>query len=222
MKKLLLSLLLLVLVITVAACSSKASGERPGTATPAQDGVEVSEANPLVKNEEKKTLSVYATVNGKYLFEPTRHGLNFREGKFGDQAIFVAYANPLDFHDALVELGAEPGDNLGKGSDETIIKGESVDITITWEGAGKEYTIDEVILDSEGKAIDQKFGGNFENAKGAFTGCLMCLDSCTVGITSNSSHELKSFDDKKVEFKGNSDILPEDGTPVVVTFTIVD
>lgn len=222
MKKVLEVFVLLTLVLFVSACSNTASGERPGTATPAKTEVEVTEETPLVVNESEKTLSVYATVNGKYLFEPTRHGLNFHEGKFGNQAIFVAHANPLDFHDALVSLGAEPGNNLGSHSDEHIIKGESVEITITWEGAQREYSIDEVITDSQGKAVDQKFGGNFENAKSAFTGCLMCLDSCTVGITSNSSHELKSFDDKKVEFKGNPDILPEDGTPVIVKFTIVD
>jgi hypothetical protein len=215
------SVVALLFVLLVTACGGQsADGERPGTATPAVEGETPSKDNPLVINKEQKTVSVYAEVNGKYLYEPTRHGLNFHEGNYGDQAIFKSYANPLDFHDALIELGAEPGNNLGGDSKDTFIEGESLDITVHWEGADKVYSLDEVIIDSTGKPIDQKFGGNLENAMSKFTGCLMCLDSCMVGITSNSAHPTGTFENGDAEFTGNPDVLPGDGTPVVVTFQI--
>src|SRR5690606_6596821 len=85
--------------------------EVKGTPTPAEEGVEPSEQHPLVMDKEAKTVKVYATLNGKYTVEPTRHGLNFHEGKYGSQSLFTSYANQTNFHDALVEVGGVPGNN---------------------------------------------------------------------------------------------------------------
>ncbi|OEH84972.1 hypothetical protein BHU72_07210 [Desulfuribacillus stibiiarsenatis] len=216
--------IILVFGLVLVGCGSKDAGSN-APQTPAQeatDANEVTEQNPLVINKENKSISVYGKVNGKYLVEPTRHGFNFHEGKYGDQAIFVAYANPLDVHDALVEIGAVPGNNLDltAESDNKFIEGQDLDVTITWENAGKEYNMNEVLVDSNNQPFAFKFGGNYDRAKEIFTGCLLCLDSCPVGITSNSSHPTKTFADKKGEFRGNKDVLPGDGTGVVITYTI--
>ena len=36
--------------------------------------------------------------------------------------------------------------------------------------------------------MDIRFGGNLDNARTFHTGCILCLDSCAVGITSNASY----------------------------------
>lgn len=199
----------------------KSDSKMVGTPTPAVEGTKVSEEHPLAVDKATKTVRVYAKVNGKYLVEPTRHGLNFKEGKYGAQALFMSYANQISFYNAMMELGGKPGNNLNGNTKGQAIQGQDVNVTVTWDGAPKEYTMTEVVNDSTGKPIKYKFGGNLEHSLTAFTGCLACFDSCPVGITSNSSHAQGEFAAKKVEFTGKKDVLPKDGTPVVVTFKLL-
>ena len=179
----------------------------------------VSKENPMVVNEDNKTISVYATVNGKYLVESTIHGLNFHEGSNASKALFVAYGNTIEFHDALIGLGAVPGNNLDL-SDESkgkAVEGQDLEVSITWDGADREYNISEVVVDSQGKPFSFKFGGNYDLAKEYFTGCMLCMESCPIGIVSNSTY---GFSEGASEFIGNQDILPGDGTPVFITYKI--
>ncbi|WP_261798749.1 YdjY domain-containing protein [Bacillus tuaregi] len=135
----------------LAACSNNEAAEKL-TLVSAEEGVEVSKENPIVINEEEKMVQIYATVNGKYLVTPTRHGANWVEGKYGDQSVFKTYADPLLFNEALMKLGGTPavdkGGDASKEFEETaegkFIKGDKVNVSITWEGAGKEYDINEV------------------------------------------------------------------------------
>ena len=106
--KLLLTAILTVFVL--GACSSNSDStdttkEEKKESTVQETSTEVSKENPIYVNEEEKTVQVYATVNGKYLVTPTRHGLNWVEGKYGNQAVLTAYADPLLFNEALTKLG---------------------------------------------------------------------------------------------------------------------
>ncbi len=212
----------------IAGCSSAASGTGEENLEQyfAASESELGKDKPIFVDKENKQVKVYATVNGKYLVEPTRHGLNWVEGAYGDQAVLKAYANPLAFYQALIDLemtpAVEKGGDASKEFEETpegkVIKGDPVQITITWEGADKEYDINEVMLDSTGKELAYRFGGNYDAALKKMTGCYMCFDSCSVGITSNSNQPVGTFENGNAEFRGNPDVLPEDGTPVIVTF----
>lgn len=187
---------------------------------------ELGKDHPIYIDTEANLVKVYATVNSKYLVESTRHGMNWVEGAYGDKAVLQTYANPLAFHDALLRLGGHPA--VGKGEDPSqafeqtpagkFIKGDRVLVTVTWEGAGRDYDINEVMVDSSGTELAYRFGGNYDAAKEKMTGCFMCFDSCSVGITSNSAQPMGAFQDGKAEFRGNPDVLPEDGTPLVLTF----
>jgi hypothetical protein len=47
----------------------------------------------------------------------------------------------------------------------------------------------------------------------------MCLDSCPVGITSNATYTYGAIETRKeASLTGNKDVLPPDGTLVVITF----
>lgn len=91
-------------------------------------------------------------------------------------------------------------------------------MTVSWDGARKaSYKLDEVIVDSNKKPFQIRFGGNMENALKLNTGCLLCLDSCPVGITSNASYTHGAVEKRnEVTFKGNQSILPPDGTLVMI------
>ena len=203
--KLLLTAILAVFVL--AACSSnsdtsKAPKEEKQESTEQETSSELSKENPIVVNEEEKTVQVYATVNGKYLVTPTRHGMNWVDGKYGNQAVLTTYSDPLVFSEALATIGGTPA--VEKGGDASqefevteegkFIKGDKVNVSITWENADKEYDINEVMVDSTGKKLEYHYGGNYDAAAKMVTGCYMCFDSCPVGITSNASHPTGTFE----------------------------
>ena len=176
--------------------------------------------NPLKVDAKERSVSVLAQVNGKYLVQPTRHGVVFKEGSNGSKAVFAALAEPKPFYDALLKLGLKPGNNMTMDNKEkTFVEGDPLDVSVTWKGAKKVYRMDEAIKDSNGKPLVIRFGGNLKNALEMKTGCLMCLDSCPVGITSNAAYTYGAIETRKeASLTGNKDVLPPDGTLVVITF----
>jgi len=176
--------------------------------------------NPLKVDMKERSVSVLAQVNGKYLVQPTRHGVVFREGSNGDKAIFAALADPKTFYESLVKLGLKPGNNMTMDNKEkTFVEGDPLDVSVTWKGAERIYRMDEAIKDSNGKPLAIRFGGNLAAALKMKTGCLMCLDSCPVGITSNATYTYGAIETRKeAALTGNKDVLPPDGTLVVITF----
>ena len=215
-----LMVLTTLLGLTLIGCgTSEKVSENVISAPVKEPSIQVSKTNPMIVDKAAKTVKLYTEVNGKYFVEPTRHGVVFKDGSNGNKSIFKAYGNQNDFYNALIDIGAKPGNNLTL---ETVaaVQGDPLDVTITWNGAVKELPIGDAIVDSQNKKTDFLFGGNQERAKTINTGCILCLDSCPVGITSNATYPQKSFDKGEVQFRGNKDILPADGTGVVVTFKL--
>lgn len=178
--------------------------------------------NPIKVDKENGTVTFLAAVNGKYTFETTRHAAVFEGGSNGEKSVFKGFVNTQPFYDALVEIGAKAGNNMTlENKEKTNVAGDELEVSVTWNGADKEYKLDEVIKDSNGKPIVIKFGGNIKNACDKKTGCLICLDSCPVGITSNSTYTYGAVEKRKeVGFTGNKDVLPADGTLVAITLKL--
>lgn len=178
--------------------------------------------NPIIVNENEKTITILAKVNGKYLDENTRHAIVFKDGNFGDKPVFTSLANQNDFYKAMIKIGAKPGNNMTlKNGPTTQVEGDKIKISITWEGALRAYDINEVIKDSNAKLIDMRFGGNEATAMSFNTGCIACLDSCPVGIISNHSYTNGAVEKRKeVEFRGVKEILPKDKTLVYISFKV--
>ena len=84
---------------------------------------------------------------------------------------------------------------------------------------GRSYPLAQVIKSTPAGGIEPRFGGNRDFQAEKKTGCILCLDSCAAGITSNAAWGTKSFDGKKVSFTGNPELL-KDGEPVVLSFAI--
>ena len=225
-----LLLVAIVAVFGLAACSSNNASNAPAKKENKvqKTTAEVTKENPIYVDKKNKVVKVYATVNGKYLVTPTRHGLNWVDGHYGDQAVLKAYANPLKFNDALHEIGGVPAVEKGgdtskefmETSEGKFIKGDQVKVSITWANAKKDYDINDVMVDSTGKKLDYHFGGNYDTQMAKMTGCYMCFDSCPAGITSNANQPVGAFEKGEAQFHGNAKVLPEDGTPVVLTYAI--
>lgn len=216
-KVLLLCLLVLGIVVS-AGCGTKPTEPEQKTTAGEQSVDSLSKENPIKVNKEEGTVTFLAQVNGKYLHEPTRHGVVFEGGSNGEKAIFRGLVKTEPFHNALIEIGAKPGNNMTlENKEKTHVEGDALNVTVSWEGAQKEYKLDEVIKDSTGKPIVIKFGGNLTKSLDKKTGCLICLDSCPVGITSNSTYTYGAVEKRKeVGFTGNKELLLADGTLVAV------
>jgi hypothetical protein len=178
------------------------------------------ESSLMTVDKEKKEVSMQTEVNGKYFTEPTRHGVVYKDGSNGEKSVLRGLVSEKEFHQALLDIGAQAGNNvtledMAKG---IKVEGDKLDVTVTWEGLGKEIPFADIITSSDPRPMDVRFGGNLERAEQKNTGCILCLDSCAVGITSNSSYV--TGESNTVKFFGNKDVLPEDGTKVTVIFRL--
>ena len=193
--------------------SASAASELPATPTEA-------ELNTLIVDEQAKTISIWGQINGKYLTEPTHHFECNKDGKNGEKAVMRAWVKPADLHAALVSLGAKPGDNLTVGDDAKgkFIEGDKIDVTLDWNGSNGPVAMADCLKQLDGSAYetDMRFGGNLDASNEMQTGCLSCTFSCPVGIISNDAYGYSTDD-----VIGNSDVLPPDGTYVLVTYKLV-
>lgn len=213
------------LSVTIVGCSSKSSTSTQSSQTEqksADQVLGVSLQNPIKVDKEKGTITVLAQVNGKYFNQSTRHASVEQKGSNGAKSILTAYATPESFYNALIEIGAKAGENMTPANAATThVEGTPIKMEVTWEGANKTYDVNEIIKDSNGKKIDFRFGGNLQRAKEKNTGCLSCLDSCPVGIISNTTYTYGAVETTgEVKFTGNTDVLPEDGTYVATIYSI--
>jgi hypothetical protein len=181
--------------------------------------------NPLIVDEKGKRVLIYTEVNEMNVHQSNVHwGVVFKDGKFQDRAILKAYSNQLAFHDALLKIGAKPGNNLTKDTIGKYVEGDTLDIKATWPGLGKELSLNDIFVDENGKGFKIKFGGNRKASEEKNTGCITCLESCWISISSNAdypqTHSLKRFLNPNSRFKGNASILPEDGKPVILIYSV--
>ena len=181
--------------------------------------------NPLIIDEKGKRVLIYTEVHEMNVHQWNVHwGVVFKDGKFQDRSILRAYSNQLDFHDALIKIGAKPGNNLNKDTIGKYVEGDLLDIKATWPELGKELTLNDIFVDEKGKEFKIKFGGNRKASEEKQTGCITCLESCWISISSNSNYpqtgSIKRFINPNSHFKGCADVLPEDGKPVILIYKV--
>ena len=217
-------LLVILLGCLLATGCSKENTQNEEASNTSQGGIlgEVSEESPLKVDKEGKKLTIYGTFNGKYLSEATRHLVIYNNGKLSDMPIFQTLVSPEDFHKALEEIGAEAGNNMtADNAASTTSEGTPLNVKIYWEGNEEGTDLNDFLIDSNDKKIDLRFSGNLDGAEEFDTGCISCLDSCFVGITSNASYPLGAIEEtKEVEFMVNPDKHPEDKDKVAIVYSI--
>jgi len=216
-KRIVFGILLVVTAGLAIAGGRRQSSREPEPQMPLVSGEEATSDPSIVFNRDKKEVSIIAEVNGKYFTEPTRHGVVYRAGSNGEKAVLRALGDEKVFYETMVLVGFVPSNKLAIAdmSKGVNVEGEALDVFVSWDGQ-EEIPFANIIRASEERPMDVRFGGNIANANTANTGCVLCLDSCAVGITSNSSYETGASN--RINFYGRSDVLPADGTRVKVTF----
>jgi len=212
--------------LTVFADSSEKGSHKATTKTVASESqVFPTKENPLMIDEKGKRVLIYTEVHEMNVHQSNVHwGVVFKEGKFQDRAILRAFANQLDFHDALVKIGAKPGNTLSKDTVGQYVQGDTLDVKATWPGLGKELSLNDIFVDEKGKPFTIKFGGNRKASEEQKTGCITCLESCWISISSNANYpqtgSIKRFLNPNSRFKGNANVLPGDGKPVILIYKV--
>lgn len=215
MKKFMALTLALVLALTLIACG----------AAPAKEEVDYSK---IEVNTATQTVTIYTQVNGKYFTEPSRHGIVFKDGSNGEKCILRGLCSEKDFYAALLSASGVPGDKLyfaeATPDGTQYIEGQKLDVKVSWEGSNGEVPFADIMKTGDGQpyVADFRFGGNIKAAYAKNTGCILCTESCPVGITSNAAYAYGVVEHTKtMQFYGNPDVLPEDGTICTVTFTLL-
>lgn len=165
----------------------------------------------MVVDEAAGKISMNALSTG--YSESTIHAVVSEDGGNADKTLFTTPASTKDFYDALKKLGAEDGNNIALDDADGTIEGTTLDVNV--EIGTENCSFADLFTASEERKMEMRFGGNIDVNQELATGCVMCLESCPAGITSNAAYQYQ----EKITF-GPSDKMPEKGTHVIVTFTV--
>jgi len=198
---------------------------------------------PLVVSEAKEVQVFGIIYPARFNAAPgdeAHYHLLVWQGGASANALIETPADDLALHSALVKLGAQPGDNLTMASwnqrhdaHSTAplekVTGSTLEIRVSWESNPVGIPVDQAFRQSaihtQQSAIDWRFGGNRDRwfnriPLASRPGCLVCLYSCPSGKVSNGALSIHDYVTVPSRFVANTDILPPDGTPVIVTFRV--
>ncbi len=185
-------------------------------------------AHPLSIDLKKRRVLLYTEVNLKNWNKTNPHwGVVYRGGKLSDKGILSAYCTPEEFHAALLQIGARPGNNLTPDQTNTLVQGDELSVSVFRPDLNNSFSLADIISDQTGKGLHIRFGGNLERAAKEKTGCITCLESCPVGITSNAAYPTisswKRFFSPNSLFKGKTENLPtRAGVPVILIYQLIN
>jgi hypothetical protein len=184
--------------------------------------------HPLLMDAKKNQVRIYAEINVKNWGKLNPHwGVIFQGGKLSHKAIFSAYCTPEEFYAALLQIGARPGNNLTLDLSGALVQGDELSVSVFQPDQNKSLPLADVLLDQSGKGFHIRFGGNLERAAKGKTGCITCLESCPVGITSNAAYPTigswKRFFYPNSLFKGKTGTLSAPkGVPVILIYELIN
>jgi hypothetical protein len=145
----------------------------------------------------------------------------YEHGVKGPTALFQAHCPPADFYDALIDIGASPGIDIGDSPDSSArISGSKLDISIRWEGSPKTYALSELIQDSLGRGFEPRMHNSRQRAIDTNMGCIFCYVSCKISISSNALYTWGEGLQQVSRFKARGDLLPTNGTELIIIFKL--
>ena len=183
-------------------------------------------------NKEAKTVTISARVNGYYFNNSTRHFMVDQNGFNKGKAILSSYCTPDDLYNGLIKAGGvswskTAGKTLKNGEKNTVNNAENknysrLEISVSW--GYETHSLSDCLTTEKNSStapeIDMIFSGNPKAAAKTPSGCMVCMDSCYIGMAANCAYGLCVIDQGNPTLFARADILPEDGSVVKVTFTV--
>jgi hypothetical protein len=172
-----------------------------------------------------------AFKGGWFKSMPGYHAVVWKKGKAANQSLLAAYSNDAVVHDAIMAIGAKPGNNLtmnawekrydkNNPAPDTRVEGTPVDVLVWWNGLEEPKPLESLLVDPGGKGVDLRFGGNRALIPKWNSGCIVCLQSCPGGKVSNRAYTIRDYVNGKSIFKVNEDIVPKGKRKAVVIFKV--
>lgn len=191
------------------------------------------DTTPIIVDKNAKEIRLLATLQPK-AFEtgwfkqlPGHHAVTWKDGRKGHEALLAAVASDTQVYEALISIGAKPGNNLTQAVwderkdktskvPETRVEGSPVAVFVWWEGLPEPLPLTKLLLDPSGKGIDLRFGGHKNLIPVWKSGCIVCLQSCPGGKISNRNYTIRDYMEDKATFSVNRSVVPEGTRTAVV------
>ncbi|MBC8043086.1 MAG: hypothetical protein IAF08_06545 [Rhizobacter sp.] len=172
-----------------------------------------------------------STFNAWHTWPKDHHFIVWKNGNAARNALIQADVNDLEIQSALESLGAVAGNNLTLNSwdkrdnaanpdPDLRVEGTAIDVKIAWHNTTP-VSAAEIFKDAAGHGFEFRFGGHRAFVPVWKSGCVVCLESCPGGRISNARYTLRDYAKDIAKFEVRKDQLPPDGTPVVITFTVL-
>jgi hypothetical protein len=155
------------------------------------------------------------------------HFIVAQQGKASWLGLFNTLAGDLEIHDALVSLGAQPGNNSSEKAWTLRMKREAPEpdvlptgspLRISIWGNGAWYQPPDFLRDSLGSPFDFRFSGNKSLIARWGSGCVACLQGCPGGKIGHARYSIRHLVDQKARFAGITPPGLADGDTVHIVF----
>jgi len=197
----------------------------------------LSDTVPMVVDKTSREIRVLADLQpaafapGWFKQLPGHHAVTWKGGKKASEALLSAYVDDSAFYDAMISLGAKPGNNLPQAVwDErndpnsalpaTRVEGSRVEVSVWWEGLPKPVALHELVRDPSGKGVDLRFGGQKDLIPVWRSGCIVCLQSCPGAKISNHAYTIRDYVEGKAAFTASPAVVPDGVRKAVVIFRL--
>jgi hypothetical protein len=193
----------------------------------------LSEESPMVVEKDAGEIRLLATLQpaafGKgWLTQlPGHHAVTWKGGKKAHEALLVTFTSDAKLFEAMVSIGAKPGNNLSQDvwderknrnskAPDTRVEGSPVDVLVWWEGLSAALPLAKLVNDPGGHGVDLRFGGHKDLIPVWKSGCIVCLQSCPGAKISNHAYTIRDYVEGRATFTVNEAVVPEGKHPAVV------
>lgn len=198
---------------------------------------------PLVIHPESKQVILYGVIyparfNRAEGDEAHYHLLTWKGGH-SKNALIETPADDLAFHDALVKIGAQPGNTLSMAAwtqradpdspaPRQKAKGSHLAVFLSWQDQPGRLPVHRILRPPP--VSPQLPVWTFEGNRDRWfnrvpfaprPGCLVCLYSCPSGKLSNGRLSIADYMSHPGRFRADTESLPPDNTPVHVIFELL-
>lgn len=208
-----ISIILASFILTFVLCSKKEEITDPTPQT------------PIVVDVKNKEVRIATRLNRVWCDDSVslHNCIVYQNGIKAPKALFQAYCNHADFFDALIDIGASPGIDIGDNPDSSAVPtGSELEVTFRWQGAPKSYTLNELVQDSLNRGFQIRMHNGKQRAIDTNMGCIMCYNACNISITSNTTYNWGEKNQWVYTYRPNANLLPADSTLVIVTFKLAE
>jgi hypothetical protein len=157
------------------------------------------------------------------------HFIVWESGNAVKNALFTTFVSDSVLHQALVEVGGKPGNNLtqevwtkrkSKKSKEPDkrAKGSKIDLEIIY--GNQKFTPDKVLTEMNKNHYDFHFAGNLALIPHWRSGCVVCLQSCPGGKIGNSTYTIRDLVNGIPKFDIAKGLPFGEGDKVVIRFLV--